>query len=90
LIKQTGLKWSEAQTIALLKRVFEIEIEHCPHCGGVMRIIVAILEASAITEILDHHGFDYQPSFRYIQPKTLSWVMFSVRCCFFLARRNET
>jgi len=24
-----------------------------------------------------------------IQPKILSWVVFSVSCCFFLARRNE-
>ena len=28
----------------LLRRVFEIDIEHCPHCGGNMKIIAAILE----------------------------------------------
>lgn len=27
----------------LLKRVFEIDIELCPHCGGNMKIIAAIL-----------------------------------------------
>ena len=27
----------------LLKRVFEIDIERCPHCGGNMKIIAAIL-----------------------------------------------
>ena len=40
----------------LLKRVFEIDIEHCPHCGGNMKIIAAILERAAITKILNHLG----------------------------------
>ena len=40
----------------LLKRVFEIDIEHCPHCGGNMKIIAAILERTAITKILNHLG----------------------------------
>ena len=40
----------------LLKQVFDIDIEHCPHCGGSMKIIAAILESSAITKILDHLG----------------------------------
>lgn len=40
----------------LLKRVFEIDIEHCPYCGGTMKIIAAILECGAITKILDHLG----------------------------------
>lgn len=38
----------------LFKRVFEIDIEHCPHCGGNMKIIAAILERAAITKILNH------------------------------------
>ena len=29
----------------LLKRVFEIDMEHCPNCGGQLRLIAAILEA---------------------------------------------
>ncbi len=40
----------------LLKRVFDIDIEHCPHCGGDMKIIAAIVEKAAITKILDHLG----------------------------------
>jgi len=40
----------------LLKRVFDIDIEHCPHCGGTLKIIAAILESGAITKILDHLG----------------------------------
>ena len=40
----------------LLKRVFEIDIERCPHCGGNMKIIAALLEKATITKILDHLG----------------------------------
>ncbi len=40
----------------LLKRVFEIDIERCPHCGGTLRIVATILEKAAITKILDHLG----------------------------------
>jgi len=36
--------------------VFDIDIEHCPHCGGTLKIIAAILESGAITKILDHLG----------------------------------
>jgi hypothetical protein len=27
----------------LLKRVFEIDMEHCPNCGGDLKIMVTIL-----------------------------------------------
>ncbi len=33
-----------------------IDIEHCPHCGGTMKIIAAILEPAVITKILAHLG----------------------------------
>ena len=36
----------------LLKRVFEIDIEHCPHCGGPLKIIAAIEHPPVITKIL--------------------------------------
>ena len=39
----------------LLKRVFDIDIEHCSHCGGTMKIIAALLEPAVITKILAHH-----------------------------------
>jgi len=42
--------------VRLLKRVFGIDIEHCPHCGGTLKILAAILESAAITKILDHLG----------------------------------
>ena len=40
----------------LLKRVFDIDIEHCPHCGGNMKIIAAIEEPAVIAKILAHLG----------------------------------
>ena len=30
----------------LLKRVFDIDIERCPHCGGTLKIIAAIEDPS--------------------------------------------
>ena len=45
------LSWAK-----LLKRVFEIDIEHCPNCGGQLKIIAAILEQPVIEKILSHLG----------------------------------
>jgi hypothetical protein len=42
----------------LLKRVFEIDLEHCPNCGGQLKIIAAIVEASVIERILTHLGLE--------------------------------
>ena len=38
----------------LLKRVFDLDLEHCPNCGGELKIIAAILEAPVIERILTH------------------------------------
>jgi hypothetical protein len=40
----------------LLKRVFELDLEHCPNCDGELKIIAAILEKSVIEKILTHLG----------------------------------
>ena len=40
----------------LLKRVFEIDMEHCPTCGGDLKIIAAILDQPVIEKILAHLG----------------------------------
>ena len=40
----------------LLKRVFDIDVEHCPHRGGTVKIIAAIEEPSVIAKILAHLG----------------------------------
>ena len=46
----------------LLKRVFDIDMQHCPNCGaGDLKIIAAILERPAIQKILGHLGPDPQP-----------------------------
>ncbi len=48
---QARLSWAQ-----LLKRVFEIDMAHCPHCGGPMAIIAAIEDPSVIAKILAHLG----------------------------------
>ena len=40
----------------LLKRVFDIDMEHCPNCGGTLTILAAILDPAAIAKILSHLG----------------------------------
>jgi hypothetical protein len=45
----------------LLKRVFNLDLTHCPHCGGELRIVVAILQRQAIEKILNHLGLEAQP-----------------------------
>jgi len=45
----------------LLKRVFDIDIERCPQCGGKLKIIAAIEEPAVIERILTHLGLSAQP-----------------------------
>ena len=45
-----------APNAKLLKRVFEIDLEHCPNCGGELKINAAILEQPVIDKILTHLG----------------------------------
>lgn len=46
----------------LLKRVFDIDMQHCPNCGGgQLKIVAAILEWPVIEKILAHLGLDAQP-----------------------------
>ena len=40
----------------LLKRVFDLDLEHCPNCDSELRIVAAILEAPGIEKILTHLG----------------------------------
>ena len=42
--------------VRLLKRVFDLDLEHCPNCGGELKIIAAILEQPVIEKILMHLG----------------------------------
>ena len=45
------LSWAK-----LLERVFDLDLEHCPNCGGELKIIAAILEQPVIEKILTHLG----------------------------------
>jgi hypothetical protein len=49
----------------LLKRVFEINVAHCPNCGGEFKIIAAILEQPVIKKIrfyrLGRHLSNWRP-----------------------------
>jgi Putative transposase len=40
----------------LLKRVFDIDIERCPQCGGTLQIIAAVEDPTVIAKILTHLG----------------------------------
>ena len=40
----------------LLRRVFDIDLEHCQQCGGELTIIAAIEESAVIVRILTHLG----------------------------------
>jgi hypothetical protein len=48
----TRIRWAR-----LLKRVFAIDMEHCPHCGGPLTIIAAIVDPTVIAKILTHLGW---------------------------------
>ncbi len=41
---------------ALLARVFQIDVDKCPHCGGKMRIVAALTEPSSIRQYLEGTG----------------------------------
>jgi hypothetical protein len=36
----------------LLKRVFDVDIEQCPNCGGRLKILAAIVDPAVIAKIL--------------------------------------
>ena len=40
----------------MLKRVFEIDLERCPRCGGEFKPVAMILQAPVIERILRHLG----------------------------------
>ena len=48
----------------LLKRVFEIDLEHCPNCGGELKVIATIVESAVIERILTHLGLQARAPLR--------------------------
>ncbi len=41
-----------------LKRVFGVDIEICPECGGKLKVISSMEEPEVIEKILTHPGLD--------------------------------
>jgi hypothetical protein len=52
----------------LLRRVFRIDVEHCPNCSGPLKLIALITEAAVISRILNHLGLPADP----VEPKPVS------------------
>ena len=46
----------------LLKRVLELDLEHCPSCGGKLKIVTAILEQPVIEKMFTHAGLQAHAS----------------------------
>ena len=57
--RSVRLSWAR-----LLKRVFELDLEHCPNCGGELMIIAAILVQPVIEKILTHLGLQARAPLR--------------------------
>ncbi|MCC7100609.1 MAG: hypothetical protein IT500_13570 [Rubrivivax sp.] len=47
--RRSGIPWAK-----WLARVFKLDLEQCPNCGGGLRMVAAILERAAIERILGH------------------------------------
>ena len=52
----TGVRKQYIPWARLLKRVFGIDIEICPHCQGELKIVAAIEDPAVIVRILKHLG----------------------------------
>jgi hypothetical protein len=49
------VRWAD-----LLKKVFAVDVLACPECGGRLKLIAFIAEATVARRILDHLGLDSQ------------------------------
>jgi hypothetical protein len=47
--------WAE-----LLRRVFDVEVLVCPHCGGVLRLLAAIHDPASIERVLRSMGLPHE------------------------------
>ncbi|MFM9885447.1 MAG: transposase [Burkholderiales bacterium] len=45
----------------LLKRVFQIDLEHCPNCGGALKMLVAIEDPTVMVAILTRLSLPAEP-----------------------------
>ena len=56
LNKAGKIRWAR-----LLKRVFNIDVNVCSHCGGKTKILAVIHDEKSINKILTHLGLDPNP-----------------------------
>ncbi len=49
--QQAAMRWAQR-----LKRVFQIDVETCPNCGGTVKIIACIEDPPVIERILNHRA----------------------------------
>ena len=63
----------------LLKRVFNIDMEHCPNCGGDLKIIAAIVERASIERILKHLNLEAYAQLQTKSAATLASAAIELR-----------
>ena len=56
LHRPTRTSWAE-----LMKRVFEIDVLICPHCGGPRKLIAFLTDGLVVRKILNHLGLPTEP-----------------------------
>ena len=66
------MRWAQ-----LLKRVFDIDIEHCLHCGGQLKLIAANEDPAVIQRILTHLGLAAEP---FPRPPDVRVDLFEAAC----------
>jgi hypothetical protein len=59
--RQRGIHPRRYSSAELLKRVFLVNVLVCPHCGGRLRILCAIISPDVIVKILDCLGHPSKP-----------------------------
>jgi hypothetical protein len=47
--------WQHSQ-LSGSRYTFDVDVEHCPNCGGALKIIAAIDDPPVIVKILSHLG----------------------------------
>jgi hypothetical protein len=56
-VQQTTATQGDSSSVVCRARMqSQIDMEHCPNCGGELKIIAAILEQPVIEKILTHLG----------------------------------
>jgi hypothetical protein len=59
--KNQKRKVSEGCWARLLKRVFAVDVAHCPRCGHELEIIAAVFDGASIARYLKHSGMPTAP-----------------------------